>query len=111
MADLPPIRIRRPGGDEYNVAVSFFPGVSEQSVKEAVADALGLPVGSFFLRTPAPANITTVFHAGLVGNFDAIRRPQAFEAKARFIDATGGGGFAITFYDVCFGPCTRRCIE
>ena len=47
----------------------LFPA-SELGVRNAVAGAVGLPVGSFILKTED--GVSTVFHAGLTGDWNAV---------------------------------------
>ena len=63
-----PLRVRVPGG-EYTT-VLLVPGVSTLDVKEAIAVAVGLPMGTFALKSDA--GIATVCHAGLTGNWNVL---------------------------------------
>ena len=51
--------------------VQLGPGMTGSEVKEAVALAVGLPVGSFGIKDSHGA--VAGFHAGLVGEFEVIR--------------------------------------
>jgi len=74
----PPFRVRHGGGAP--VRVRLAPGTSEAGVKEAVAGAVGLPVGAFFLRDAEGG--VSAFHAGLAGDWDAVLLPGAGAAPA-----------------------------
>ena len=52
--------------------VRLAPGMSGSDVKEAVAGAVGLAVGSFFIRD---AEGVSGFHAGLAGDWEAVLLP------------------------------------
>ena len=66
-----PFRVRY--GDGPFQLVRLAPGMSEAGVKEAVALATGLAVGTFGLRD---AEGISGFHAGLAGDWDAALLPE-----------------------------------
>ena len=63
------IRVRVHGGDYHTVELA--PGMSSLDVKEAVAGALRLAVGTFVLESDDDGR-SAGFHAGLTGNWTAI---------------------------------------
>ena len=68
MADSPSFEVRLPGGEYKEVLLA--PGASGLDVKEVVAGAVGLPMGTFFLKNDA--GVSTVFHSGLTGRWTAV---------------------------------------
>lgn len=70
MAAAPQLRVRDLGGAYH--AVRLVPGASEISVKEAIAGAVGLAVGSYFLRNVCG---TTVMDSTLTGDWTAVLLP------------------------------------
>jgi len=65
-----PFRVRYGAGPFQLVRLA--PGMTPADVKEAVAGAVGLAVGSFFIRD---ALGVSGFHAGLAGDWDAVLLP------------------------------------
>ena len=63
------IRVRVHGGDYHTVELA--PGMSELVVKEVVAGALRLAVGTFVLESDADRR-SAGFHAGLTGDWTAV---------------------------------------
>lgn len=93
MAALVTIRVRFDGGAYQRVRLA--PGMSEGGVERAVAGAVGLAVGTFFIRDAD--GVVEGFHAGLAGDYDAVLlpgQPGAGPAAARGAGA-GGGGVAV----------------
>jgi len=68
----PTFRVRFGAGAWLPVLLA--PGATEQGVKEAVALRLGLPAGSFGIQNAA--GVPSVFHARLVGDWDAALLPE-----------------------------------
>jgi hypothetical protein len=73
MADSPPFEVRLPDGEYQRVLL--VPGTPASDVKEAVAGAVRLPVGTFTLKNEDGA--TTVFHDGLTGRWTVVLLPAA----------------------------------
>ncbi len=81
------IRVRFDGGAYQRVRLA--PGMSEGGVKEAVAGAVGLAVGTFFIRDAD--GVVEGFHAGLAGDYDAVLLPGQLARGA----GAGSGGVAV----------------
>ena len=73
------LNVRIPGG--HYESVELVPELSPQDVKEIVAGAVGLPVGTFILKSDADGR-TTGFHAGLTGNWTTVLLPTPAAAPA-----------------------------
>lgn len=70
MAAAPSLRVRVPS--RAYQAVRLVPGASALDVKEAIAGAVGLAVGSFFLKNDGG---TTVMDSTLTGDWTAVLLP------------------------------------
>ena len=68
----PAFRVRSGAGAWLPVLLAA--GATEQGVKEAVALRLGLVAGSFGIQNAA--GVPSVFHANLVGDWDAVLLPE-----------------------------------
>ena len=80
-----PFRVRLGAGAFRRVLLPR--GASPADIKEAVAGAVGLVVGTFFIRD-AESSVTSPFHAGLVGDWDVVLLPAPMPAQPS-ADAAG----------------------
>lgn len=80
------LRIRVTGGP-YKL-VELVPGLSSLDVKEAVALAVSLPVGSFGIKSDADGRVAT-FHSGLTGNWTAVALPALAAAPSALGECSG----------------------
>ena len=83
----PPLRVRRAGGGGAYTRVLLAPSAGEAAAERAVAGAVGLAPGSFFLRSSGGAaeggaGVVAAAHAALVGDWDAVPLPEPAEAPA-----------------------------
>lgn len=69
---MPRFRVRRNGSAWVQVDVTAM--ATEQGIKEAVAAAVSLPVGTFGLKQGARV---TTFHSRLEGNWDVVLLPPS----------------------------------
>ena len=76
------LRVKVPRGEPQ--AVRIGPGASSLDVKEAVALAVGLPVGTFGLqRTVGGRVLSTTVDAGLTGDWDVVELPGELVLKSQ----------------------------
>ena len=76
------LRVRVPCGP-YKI-VELVPGLSSLDVKEAVAGALRLAVGTFILESDEDGRAAG-FHAGLTGDWTAVLLPAPPATQGRLI--------------------------
>ena len=78
-ASAPDFRVRYGAGAFKRVLLSR--GASPADIKEAVAGAVGVAVGTFFVRSAASGAVAPL-HAGLVGDWEVELLPAMAQAQA-----------------------------
>ena len=84
------IRVRIHGGDYHTVELA--PGMSSLDVKEAVAGALRLAVGTFVLESDADRR-SAGFHAGLTGDWTTVPLLAPPATRGAFVEPPNSSVF------------------
>ena len=84
------IRVRVRGGDYHTVELA--PGMSSLDVKEVVAGALGLAVGTFVLQSDADGR-SAGFHTGLAGDWTTVPLLAPPATRGAFVEPPNSSVF------------------